>query len=244
MWKNGILIGEDYNALIESFNILKYVSPTGWKITVREKEVEWWGEYQKITQKQKKEDIEILVNKVDDNNEIPGDAHLTNWDTPGSGTKIDFPKMQPKGVGQKWVNLLIYAYYLNRPKIVELVDKGNHGHIIKEWVKNIGSELQYCIENNVDKIVFFKRIYPDIKKYKSEIPGDEFKTFKGVFLNKVFETLDVEEFGQPGESVNPGMHLVVSTRSNFVKNIVNKVIEPGYRRTTTGEVIIKVLVEL
>lgn len=97
MWKNGILIGEDYNALIESFNILKYVSPTGWKITVREKEVEWWDEYQKITQKQKKEDIELLVNKVDDNNEIPGDSHLTNWDTRGSDTKIDHPKMQPKG---------------------------------------------------------------------------------------------------------------------------------------------------
>jgi hypothetical protein len=29
MWKNGILIGEDYNALIENFNILKYVSTTG-----------------------------------------------------------------------------------------------------------------------------------------------------------------------------------------------------------------------
>lgn len=99
MWRNSILNDVDYNALVDNFNILKYVSPTGWIITIREKEVEWWDEYQKVTQNQieEDEDVVLLTDKIDDYKEDPGKSHLTKQDSSSAGTKIDFPEMPYRG---------------------------------------------------------------------------------------------------------------------------------------------------
>ncbi|MCP4708340.1 MAG: DUF3426 domain-containing protein [Planctomycetes bacterium] len=106
----------------------------------------------------------------------------------------------------------------------------------------------------------FTQPYPDVQLNFEDINGEpvagrrfapsEYISDKTIPLDSmpsdtpIHLTLEIEEFGQPGDRVNPEMHLVVSTQSKLVTNTIKKVIEPGYRLKTTGEVIIKTLVEL
>ncbi len=161
----------------------------------------------------------------------------TSW--PEAIDQNRIPKMQ---FDRGWKKQIVEVFEKNQEKVMQFTGKIDQGYNINDWLLEIIQKIKMTISN--DKESFFKdNVYPGLYAFASKISKSEFKELKDVFLNSLFEALDIEEFGRENDLYAPYMHDLLKDRGR-TSGIIQEVFSPGYKLKSTGKIIIKAMVGL
>jgi hypothetical protein len=191
--------------------------------------------------KEKPEDSKIIKEKKEKINDLPLYHSRREEKTIGfeHEDKKQIPKIQ---FARDWKKQITEGFEKNEDKIRLFTDRIEKGDNILDWILEIVKKSESIISN--DKEGFFRdHVYPGLDAFASKIAKSEFKELKDVFLNILFDALDIEEFGRENEPYAPYMHHLIDDRGG-TSGMVHEVFWPGYKLKSTGKIIIKAMVGL
>lgn len=200
------------------------------------------GSYEIGVEDQKRDEVKVIETKPEETRyeqievkeQEEGETYSFEADDKNLIHKIKF--------GLDLEKQIVKGFEKNKEKIMQFVVKIEQGDNIKNWILEILKKSESTTGN--DKESFFRyNVYPGLYEFASKISKSEYRELKEVFLNSLFDALDIEEFGRENDIYAPYMHDLLKDRGR-ASGILNEVFSPGYKLKSTGKVIIKAKVGL